>query len=672
MTAKIVELRKRLLQCSHEYFVLQSPSISDFEYDRLFRELQELEAKHPEDFDPNSPTARVGYLVPNDFQKVTHHFPMMSLENSFTASEVVHKIVSEAGPCEVILEPKVDGLALSLIYDNGRLIQATTRGNHEVGDDVTTNARTIQSIPLVIDGADFIEVRGEVFLSKANFEKLNAAAQDAAEEPFSNARNAAAGSLKQKDSRICAKRGLEFFAYSIMEPRKLKIQTQQEVLVTLSTLGFKTALTPTQFPILTLDGVGSDGVLFLNSVEKLQRLLDEFDVIRKSLPFDTDGCVVKVNSLETQEKLGNKTRSPRWATAFKYPAESVTTTILGITVQVGRRGTLTPVAELKPVEVAGAVVKRATLNNIDYVNELGVNIGDEVQVVRSGEVIPTILSVSKKKSESTWNFPETCPCCSTLTIRNGVHYFCPNSNCPDQVFQRIQHAVSKGSLDMDKCGPAVINSLIDNNVKTLSGILELTEDQIKKMLKPAAAAKLLAERERVKSAPLWRKFASLGIDLVGQTASKDLASRWHSLDEIIDAGKTKLLEVLGPVAAENFINFLSENVAELGRLEASGFIFKEEVKSDSSAGSPLAGYVVVLTGTMMSGSRPKVSEIIEKYGGKVKGSMSREVTHLVVGEGAGAGKSAAAQKLGTKILTEEELYAAMGVEMPIAAYPEED
>lgn len=371
-------LRVQVAQLAHEYYVLNSPSVSDAEYDRMFRVLQELEALYPEAADPTSPVHRVGCARPNQFEKVRHRVPMLSLDNAFTPEEAVHRLVGECGPQVVTLEPKIDGLAVSLWYEDGALVRAVTRGDHEVGDDVTENAKTIKQIPLRINLAGQVEVRGEVYLAKSRFQELNRELEQAEGTVFANARNAAAGSFKLKDSRECAKRGLSFVAYALFGGNE---PTHSHELVLLRKLGFDA---PINVPVELTDESAI-------TAAKLQGLLDIFQRQRAALPYDVDGCVIKVESIAEQRRLGNKTRSPRWAVAYKYEAEKATTRILGITCQVGRTGKITPVAELEPVEVGGATVRRATLNNQDYIDELGIDIGDTVEVERAGEVIPRVV-----------------------------------------------------------------------------------------------------------------------------------------------------------------------------------------------------------------------------------------------------------------------------------------
>jgi DNA ligase (NAD+) len=661
---RIQSLRTELHQHCHNYYVLNSPIISDSDYDKLFRELQNLEAKYPEAFDPNSPTSRVGAISPNQFTKVRHDTPMLSLENSFTVDEAFKRITNEAGVgCEVILEPKIDGLAVSLKYANGNLSIAVTRGDHEVGDDVTANVRTVLGIPLIVDYAKPLEVRGEVYLSKANFLALNARLEKAGEETFSNARNAAAGSLKQKDSTECASRKLAFVSYYIVNAQSHGVKTQLELLAFLKAL---------KFPVAHAK-MADYVVIKLESGNQLQPYLTIFDTYRKTLPFETDGCVIKVNSLDLQTKLGNKTRVPRWATAFKYAAENAVTILKGVTCQVGRRGTITPVAELKAVEIAGVTVRRASLCNQNEVDRLGINIGDEVVVERAGEVIPKVIDISKKRTKGNWTMPETCPSCGTKLVRDGVHFFCPNdTNCKGQRAEQLRHAVGKGALDWDGFGSAMVDIAIDFGITKLSQLFELTDSKLDELFKPAFVRKFKVERERIKKAQLWRKINALGIENIGQTASKELCEHSNSLEGILDLGPDKLRNVLGPVASQNFIKFIESHVAEIDRLNELGYTFTEE-KVTTTTPQTLSSKTFCLTGAMLSGTRPQVSVTIEQYGGKVKGSVGKDLDYLVAGEGGGAGKANAAQKHGTKVITEEELYKMMGIPIPTApSIPDEE
>jgi DNA ligase (NAD+) len=645
---RIDDLRQKLHQANVDYYRHSAPTLSDAEFDRLFKELQQLEAAHPELADANSPTARVGSDLKNTFAKVKHVVPMQSLENAFSAQEVVSRLANETGhvQLQVICEPKIDGLSLNLTYQDSNLVQAVTRGDHEVGDDVTANAKTIHSIPLKINTTGRVDIRGEVYFSKEQFEKINAALPD--EDKFANARNAASGTLKQKNSKEVASRGLSFIAYRIIDDELIHL-SQAEVLGTLDQLGFYTA--------------SKISKVFDLTTPALESFLAGFCKIRKTLPYETDGVVIKVNSLQMQAQLGDKTRAPRWAAAYKFPQEKVKTTLLGITIQVGRTGRLTPVLELAPVNVMGVTVKRATAHNQNQIDKHGINIGDEIFIERGGEVIPKLLGLAVKHSEGTYQFPNYCPCCSKPVHRDGANYFCGNPDCKAQVTGNIQHAVSKGALDMDGCGVAQISELYAAGCRSLSDVLAVNPS----FMTPADKSKFLAERERVKMAPLWRKIVALGIEGVGVTSAKDLTEEFSSLAEMIQAGKAKLVSILGPVAADNFVTYVDENLAELEALDELGFKFDEEKKTATTG--PLAGKILVITGTSTVGTRPEVSAMVERAGGKMKGSVSKGVDYLIVCPGGGRNKAVAAEKLGTKCIDESELFRLMGIPMPAGVSP---
>jgi DNA ligase (NAD+) len=653
---RIETLRTELHQHNHDYYILARPTITDVQYDRLFAELRALEAQHPELANPNSPTARVGCSVPNQFTKVKHDVPMMSLENTFEVADAVHRIVSEAGPCEVILEPKIDGLACSLKYVAGKLTQAVTRGDHEIGDDITTNARTVKNIPLTISYKGNLEVRGEVYIAKTDFVNLNASLDEA--ERFANARNAAAGSLKQKDSSICAKRGLKFIAYHVVGPRQhLQVNTQLELLAVLKAYGFPIAYPDmASFHIIHFNGNAGD-------VANLESHLTTINTRRKGLPYDTDGCVIKVNSLEKQAELGNKTRAPRWAAAFKFEAEKAVTTIENIEWQVGRTGKVTPVAILNPVNCGGVTVQRATLNNPDYIAKLNIDLYSKVEIERGGEVIPTVLRVLEKPGK--YALPISCPCCKAELVKSGANLFCTNSDhCEDQIVQKLQHAVGKSCLDWHGMGIETVRWFVkEAKVTALSHLFGFSDSWVDTHVTGAAGKVFLTERAKAKNAPLWRKLAALGIDGVGQTHSKELSRKYHSLEEIVGAGQKKLESILGPVATQNFVEFVRNNVGELDQLDTYGYSFSEEAPSTTNL--PLAGKTFCITGGLMSGTRPQVQATIEKYGGIMK-SVSKKLDYLIVGTGGGAKENNAKEK-GIACISEEELYTMIGIGMPVAA-----
>lgn len=648
MNSRIQELRAALHRHNRLYYAESRPEISDAEFDQLMRELAKLE-KENQDFDPNSPTVRVGAGFIEGFEKVNHASPMLSLDNAFTADEVAQFFISNgAHPGEdMIIEPKIDGLSLELRYEGGKLVKAVTRGDGATGDDVTLNARTVKTIPLTIPEQGSVRVRGEVYMRKSVFNKLNAALTLDGDEPFANPRNAASGSMKQRDPAEVARRELSFIAYFLFGDNDA--QTQTSVLETLRSYGFQTPLT---FPVISWLKVGADNV-----EAEIQRM----DSIRKQLDWDTDGLVFKLENLKLQVELGLKSKSPRWAVAYKFPPEETKTILNSITVQIGRTGTLTPVAELKPVHLSGSTVKRASLCNQEEIIRLGINIGDEVIVVKAAEIIPKVTGLATKRSEGHWLMPANCPCCNTPVVKETgkVAYRCLNFDCPEQVFQRLEHAVAKSALDIDGCGAALLRELIKNGVRKISDLFTVDPAVISG---DAARAKFAKSREAAKAQPLWRKLHALGIDLVGKTMCKELA-RFGSLDKIFEPEtfNGKVPGILGEVRFANFRDYMLDHCDEIQALDELIGLRDPEKKA-----GPLSGKTFVITGSLMSGSRDQVSKKIEDAGGTVKGSVSRGVDFLIMGEGAGNTKANAAKKLGTAVIDEEMLYKLMGQEMVAA------
>lgn len=649
---RLHQLRSELHQHIHNYHVLAQPTITDEHYDQLFEELQTLEAQFPELADPNSPTARVGSQSIDSFEKVKHCVAMLSLENTFAAEEVVSyfkgKVRDQANPLGVV-EPKIDGLSMSLIYKDGQLVKAITRGDGSVGDDVTANARTIKSIPLTPQFSG--EVRGEVYMPKKQFERLNAKLDKEGDELFANPRNAAAGSMKRKNPADVAERGLAFLAYHVVKSDYLGTAdavSQHERLKQLQALGFRTPLE---------SGVP---VIDLFDLDQVKSAIEGWSIGRSTLDYDIDGLVFKVNDIKTQVSLGLNNRAPNWATSYKFPPERKVTKLLGITVQVGRLGTLTPVAELQPVNLAGTVVKRASLHNADEIQRLGINIGDEVIIQKAAEIIPQVVGVANKLSRGVWSMPDRCPCCNSAVDRlaNKVAIVCTARMCKDQVFARLEHAVKKQSLDIDGCGEQSIKAMVDRGINSLSDLFAADDLSF---LGVAASKRVAAGLKKAKTAPLWRKLHALGIDGIGVTTCKELANRWNSLPDMLD-NLDEVSKLFGPVTFSNFRNYFEhdDNMAELEKLIGLGFVFEDEKKS-----GPLVGKVFCITGGMLSGSRDEVSAKIESLGGSVKSSVSKKVHYLVVGDGAGNNKSADARKNGTQCISEKELYDIMGLPMEI-------
>lgn len=655
---RIQELRETLTSHNFAYHNIGQATITDAAYDADYRELLALEAKHPELADPNSPTARVGSTPVSSFAKGKHEVKMLSLDNIFTAKEALDFF----GPgAEVVIEPKFDGLSLSIAYEAGKLVQALTRGDGTTGDDVTANARTIDSIPLVLPKALDCEVRGEVYMPISQFDKLNAQLEADGDDLLANPRNGAAGALKLKDSAEVAKRGLAFVAYHLDGPQDLGCYGGGEgMLGELDRLGFKT---PLHVP-LRAGGFGTGTVVFhVEHSEALESLIATEGKRRESFDVQTDGLVLKLNDLNHRQELGTGTRAPKWAVAYKFPPERKVTRLKSITVQVGRLGTLTPVAELEPVALGGATVRRASLCNGDEVKRLGVGIGDDVFVERSAEVIPKVMGVATKRSTGVWTMPEKCPCCGTPVVKEGakVAWRCPSSTCEEQIYQRLEHSLGKTSLDMDGAGPALIKTLVDgSSCYTLSALFDLSDSRVNQLLKPAAAQKFLAQREAAKKAPLWRKIHALGVEGLGRSLCKDLAAKWPSMDEFVQvlADDRKVVEeLIGTVNTGRLVKWLTENVDEVERLESLGFAFKDTAARPTGG---LSGKVFCITGGLLSGKREQVGARIEAQGGLMKNSVTKKVNYLVVGVDPGNSKVEDAKRHGTTVITEDELLALAG------------
>lgn len=650
--ARIEELSAEINQHLHDYHVLDAATISDEQYDKLFAELLALEKANPGLVDPNSPTQRVGAPVVS-FNKVRHKAKMLSLDNVFSGQELFDFFK----PGTVLrVEPKIDGLSLEIRYENGRLQRAVTRGDGVQGDDVTANVRTILSVPLVLPEPVTISVRGEVYMPLRAFNELNEQLLAAGADPMANPRNAASGSLKLRNPAEVSSRKLAFVAYTV--PQEVDgINTQSSLIEFLQMLGFQT---PAMIPLLLPDEEAQPLAKKIKLVDAhdAELLIQESDVARGLLNCATDGLVFKIDDLAVQRDLGEGTRAPKWAIAYKFPPEQKPTLLRGITVQVGKTGKLTPVAELEAVNLSGTVVVRASLMNADEIERLGVNVGDTVLVLKSAEIIPRVVGIEKKGTPGVWTMPPTCPCCqAAITRPKGlVDYFCTNDECPEQVFARLRYATGKEALDMDGSGEALVRELMDKgNVRSLSQIFALTDLSF---LKPAAKAKLEAERERVKSAPLWRKIAALSVDGIGRTLSQEIAGKWSSLVAAFDE-KDALRTLVGQVNYNSLIFYIQTHGDEIDALDALGFKLESEERT-----GPLTGKSFVITGALTSGKRDDVATMIQEAGGIVKSSVTRKVDFLVVGAEGGANKAEAARKLGTICISEAQLYDMLGASMP--------
>jgi len=629
--ARHAALTKEIEQANYEYHATGGSTLTDDEYDSKMRELKVIEESHPE-LAKNSPAKRVG--VKTAGPKVKHQRKMLSLDNVFTPDEANDFLKTRA---DKVWEPKIDGLSLSLIYEQGRFVRATTRGDGVEGDDVTHNALVIPSIPKMVQSKNPLEVRGEVCIMKADFAKLVEEMTAEGDEPFANARNAASGSLKLKDSTECAKRKLTFVAYQLFGG---KGANHIEMIGELQHAGFQTPNRWTP-PMVVFTSV-------------TQELADAIDQERKALPFETDGAVIKVNDFKVRSEMGEGSKSPRWAVAYKFAPEEGISVLEAVELPIGRTGVITPVANLRPVLLNGAIVRRASLCNWDEIARLDIAVGDEVVVVRAAEVIPKVIRVHKKNpNRKEIAMPAVCPCCGGPIVKDDevVAIRCTNLDCNEQVFQRLSHAVNKTSLDWDGCGDAQIADLMaTGKCRFLSDFLAIKDVSF---MGSSAKNKFLAERERIKGVPLWRKLHSLGLEGIGKTFCQELSSKYGDLLKMLD-DRSGVVTIVGPNRAEKMFAQFDLLADEIGRLDELGFKFVE-IQTDKRQ-TKASGKQFVITGTMTTGSRDKVSERIEQAGGIVKSGVSAKTDYLVVGEDPGANKTAGAKKHGTKIITEDELY----------------
>lgn len=654
---RIEQLRKEIREHDYRYYVLAEPIISDFEYDMLMRELIELEKQYPELITPDSPTQRVGGQPTKEFPTVTHPSPMLSLNNAFTIEEIkdFDRRVSELLEGEkykYVAELKFDGVAVRLKYENGILVLGATRGDGIQGDDITNNIKTICSIPLRLMNPDEkflnIEVRGEVYMNKIDFEKLNEERERLGEKIFANPRNATAGTLKLQDPTHVAQRPLRFFAY-YLSAEGIELTSHYENLQTLKKLGF---------PVC-------EHIKLCENIDEVIDFWKYWEEHRDDLPYEIDGVVVKVDSIRQQEILGAIAKSPRWAIAFKFTPRQAQTKLLGITLQVGRVGTITPVAELQPVPLGGVTITRATLHNEDYIKEKDIRVGDTVIVERSGEVIPKIVGVVLEKRPPDavpFEFPKTCPACGGPIERPAgeANYYCENPECPAQVRARIEHFASRGAMDIEGLGEAIVDKLVTLGfLKNYADIYELYKHKAKLVKIEGFGEKsvqnLLNSIENSKKQPFHRVLYALGIRYVGSETAKLLADAFDSIDELIKATPSQIESVygIGPRIAESVYKFFHDqrNLELLERLRNAGLNF--EVKPEEKAKKKLAGKTFVFTGTLKNFTREEAKEKVEELGGKVSNSVSRKTDYVVVGENPGS-KYDKARQLGVKIITEEE------------------
>lgn len=655
---RIAELRRTIEDHNRRYHEEAAPIISDREYDHLFRELSDLETQFPSLASPDSPTQRVGGKPLEAFRQIKHRIPMLSLDNTYSEDEVkdFHRRMERLLPNQkipLVIEPKVDGVAVSLLYEKGELRYAATRGDGSVGDDITQNIRTIQAVPkrLKGDAPEILEVRGEAYLDRSGFAKLNAERTKAGLPEFANPRNAAAGSLKQLDPAIAAQRPLGVIFYGTGATEGTALEKHSELFGLLKKLGLP----------------GTDRWWLADSVDGILDAIHELDRLRHDFPYQTDGAVIKVDSFAQREILGFTAKSPRWAIAFKYEAERVETRLLDILIQVGRTGTLTPVAALEPVTVSGSRVARATLHNEEEIERKDVRIGDVVIVEKAGEVIPAVIGVRtdlRTGAERKFRMPKNCPQCGSLVVKDEgqVAVRCVNSQCPAQLRRRIEHFASRGAMDIEGLGEAMVAQLVENQLlRDVSGIYSLNSETLNKLerMGEKSVNNLLEAIERSKTRPLWRLLFGLGILHVGVSASRALADYFPDLDAIIKASVEELQRIpdVGEVVGQSIHDFfrVPGNLEMIEKLRDAGLQFKGEEKTVDHSASKMKGTTWVITGTL-SQSRDEIAEIIIAHGGKVTGSVSKKTSFVLAGEDAGS-KLEKAKKLGIRVVDETEFRA---------------
>jgi DNA ligase (NAD+) len=661
---EIEKLRNHIRHHEYRYYVLDNPEISDFEFDRLMRRLQELEAQNPELVTPDSPTQRVGGQPAEEFPKVRHSVPMLSLDNTYSVDELKDfdrrvRELSGRSKVEYVGELKLDGLSMALTYEDGVLTHGVTRGDGVEGEDVTPNVKTIRSVPLRIETKNLqvianprrLEVRGEVIMPRKAFEQTNAQREAAGEPRFANPRNAAAGSMRQLDSRIVAQRKLDIFLYYLLVDNREPLREHWQNLEALVKMGFK--VNPNR--------------RLCKSFDELMAYIQEWESKRDGLEYEIDGIVVKVNDIRLWEELGTTAKSPRWAIAYKYAARQATTRVMDIRAQVGRTGTLTPVADLEPVDVGGVTVSHATLHNMDEIGRLGVKIGDTVLIQRAGEVIPQVVKVVKQAPDGReFTMPAKCPVCGGDVHRaeGEVAYRCVNSACPARLKESLLYFAGRRAMNIDGLGEALVDQLVDKGlVHDVADLYGLTHEQVANLerMGDKSTSNLRQEIENSKKASLARLIFALGIRFVGERTGQLLAGHFASLDKLAKASEAELLEVeeVGPRVAESILEFFREprNLEVIAKLRQAGLQF-EAVKVHKPEGK-LAGKQFVLTGTLPRYSRDEAKKMIEEAGGRVTGSVSKKTDYVVFGADPGS-KLDKARALGVKTIEEGELLKLLG------------
>ena len=654
---RMSELVDLLEYHTRKYYVDNSPEISDFEFDALLRELQELENTYPDMASPNSPTKRVGSDLTSEFTSAEHRFPMLSLSNTYSSEELgewIDRIIREIGEVEFVCELKFDGTAISLTYENGELLQAITRGDGRRGDDVTNNVRTIRTVPLRLQGDDYpalFEIRGEIIMPYASFDRLNSEREAAGEPLLANPRNAAAGTLKQQSSQVVAHRGLDCTLYNLAG-NDLKFATHAESLEAARRWGFKV----------------SEHAKVCRSREEVEAYIAYWDTERKALPYATDGVVIKVNRYADQRTLGSTAKAPRWAVAYKFQAEKALTKITSVDFQVGRTGAITPVANLEPVQLAGTIVKRASIHNADQIAALDIRLGDMVYVEKGGEIIPKITGVelSERPTNSTpFEYITHCPECGSELVRieGEAKHYCPNtSGCKPQIIGRIEHFVKRKAMDIEGLGGETIELLWENDMLSdIADIYNLDPIALASLprLGEKSAANILEGVRISKAVPFERVLFAIGIRFVGETTAKYLATHFRTLDAIATASAEELAEAeeIGSKIAESIIAYFADekNKNILEKLRSAGLRFEVEDKVCTS--NALAGKNIVISGKFEGRSRDDMKALVEEHGGKNLAAVSANVDFIVAGDNMGPAKRQKAEKLGVKILTEDEFMA---------------
>lgn len=660
-TAKEIEqLRKELRYHSYLYYVKDAPQITDYEYDHMYRRLVELEAKYPESVTPDSPTQRVGGKASDDFRKVRFKKPMLSLTNAFSADELrdFDRRVKEGlgtDSVEYITELKIDGLSMNLVYEQGRLVQGLTRGDGRVGEDVTSNVRTINSIPLFIENAPpYMEVRGEVYMPRKSFIQLNEARDEAGLMPFANCRNAAAGSLRQLDPHVTAARKLDFFAYALGSVEGLEIHSQEQLLKQLAAFHFRV----------------NPNYRKWDSIEDVIKGVAEWQDKRRELAYDTDGMVIKVNDFAQQEELGATVKDPKWATAYKYPPEEAETQVERIIVTMGRTGVLTPSADLTPVHLAGTTVKRATLHNMDFIREKDIRVGDWVRIYKAGEIIPEVAVVEKDKrngSEIIFEMPSHCPVCGSLVerVEGEAAYRCTNPECGGIVREKLIHFASRDAMAIDGMGPSVVDSLLAYNlVKDPADFYSLKAEDIEQIerMGEKSANNLVASIAASKNKGLAKLLFGLGIRYLGAKGAELIAERYHTIEAVMNADVESLkgTEGIGNVIADSLYAYFrkEKNIELIHRLQAAG-VLTEEVREEQIGGA-FSGEMVVLTGKLASIGRREAGERIRSLGGDVQSSVTNKTTLVVAGTDAGS-KLEKARAKNIPVINEQEFLKRAGL-----------